>query len=208
MKVEQMVGVITGDLIGSSSLTDEQKNHVATELNRYLTDNPEILMPLQFFRGDSFQVMVVKEKSARIAVFTEAIIYAATGTRARLSIGIGGVSKITPDNVLTSEGEAFNLSGHQVDGMKEEGRLLKIAMNNRQFQPIFSSAFHLAENIIWGWKPGQAAVIAQIPFTKTQKEIAEKLNISGAAVSKAIKTSNWSSIEDFLNGFEETIKEF
>lgn len=208
MKVGQVVGIITGDLIGSSSLTDEQKNHVTLELNRYLTNNPEILMPLQFFRGDSFQVMVLKEKAARIAVFTEAIIYATTGKWARLSIGIGGVSKITSDNVLTSEGEAFNLSGHQMDGMKEEGRLLKIAVNNPQFQPIFSAAFHLAETIICGWKPGQAAVIAQIPFTKTQKEIAKKLNISGAAVSKAIKTSNWTSVENFLNGFEETIKEF
>lgn len=207
MNVEQIVGVITGDLVGSSSLTDEQKNQAATELNRYLTNNPEILMPMRFFRGDSFQVMVVKEKAARIAVFMETIIFAATGTWARLSIGIGGVSKISSGNVLTSEGEAFNLSGHQMDGMKEERRLLKIAINSRQFQPIFSAAFHLAENIILGWKPGQAAVIAQIPFTKTQKEIAKKLNISAAAVSKAIKTSNWSSIENFLTGFEETIKE-
>jgi hypothetical protein len=207
VKNKKIVGVITGDLINSSVLNDEQKNLLKSKLGRFTANNPEILLPLQFYRGDSFQLMVLKEKAARIAVIIEAIVFSTTGTWTRLSIGIGSVSKISPGNVLQSEGEAFQLSGHQMDKMKEEERLLKIALNNRRFQPILSATFHLAESIIWGWKPGQAAIIAQIPFAKTQKEIAGKLNISGAAVSKAIKASNWPSIENFLKGYEETIKE-
>lgn len=207
MKNEKTVGVITGDLINSSDLNSEQKSLLKLKLGHFTENNPEILLPFQFYRGDSFQLMVLKEKAARIAVMIEAIVFSTTGTWARLSIGIGSVSRISPGNVLQSEGEAFQLSGHQMDKMKEEGRLLKIALNNSRFQPILSATFHLAESIILGWKPGQAAIIAQIPFTKTQKEIAEKLNISGAAVSKAVKASNWSSIENFLNGYEQTIKE-
>jgi hypothetical protein len=207
VKKEKTVGIITGDIINSSLLNDEQKILLKSELDRFTTNNPEILLPLQFYRGDSFQLMVVKEKAARIAVFFQAIIFSATGTWARLSIGIGAVSKVIPENVLQSEGEAFQLSGHQIDKMKDEGRMLRISLNNKRFQPILSAAFYLTESIICGWKPGQAAVIAQIPFTKTQKEIAERLNISGAAVSKAIKTSNWLVIESFLNGYEETMKE-
>jgi hypothetical protein len=207
VKKEKTVGIITGDIINSSLLNDEQKILLKSELGRFTTNNPEILLPLQFYRGDSFQLMVVKEKAARIAVFFQAIIFSATGTWARLSIGIGAVSKVIPGNVLQSEGEAFQLSGHQIDKMKDEGRMLRISLNNKRFQPILSAAFYLTESIICGWKPGQAAVIAQIPFAKTQKEIAERLNISGAAVSKAIKTSNWLVIESFLNGYEETMKE-
>ena len=206
MKNVNIFGVITGDLIKSSSLNDEKKNLLRLELNRFLTDNPDILLPLQFYRGDSFQLMVKKEKVARIAIIIETIVYLTTGTWARLSIGIGSVSKMTQDNVLQSEGEVFQLSGHQMDKMKEEGRLLKIALNNNELLPILSAAIYLVESIIWGWKPGQIRIIAQLPFVKTQKEIAEKLNISGAAVSKAIKTSNWPSIDNFLNEFEETIK--
>lgn len=207
MKNKKTVGVITGDLINSSVLNSEQKNLLKSELERFSANNPEILLPLQFYRGDSFQLMIKKEKAARIAVIIEAIVFLITGTWARLSIGIGSVSKIYPGNVLQSEGEAFLLSGHQMDKMKEEDRMLKIAINGNEYQPILSSAFHLAESIIWSWKPGQVAVIAQIPFAKTQKEIAGKLNISEAAVSKAIKSSNWPVIENFLNGYEETIKE-
>lgn len=208
MKIKKnIVGVITGDLINSSSLNADQKNNLQVGLSNFLEKNPDVLLPIQFYRGDSFQLMVTKEKAAMITIIIEAIILSTTGTWARISVGIGTTSKITPCNVLQSEGEAFQLSGHQMDRMKEEGRLLKIAIDSRQFQPILAATFYLAESIIWNWKPGQASVIALIPTFKTQKEIAEKLNISGSAVSKALKSAKWPAIESFLNGYEETIKE-
>jgi hypothetical protein len=206
MNKQNIVGVITGDLINSSGLTKEQKTKMQTGLSGFLENNQDVLMPVQFYRGDSFQLMVKKERAAMITVIIEAIILSTTGTRARISIGIGTVSMTTPVNVLQSEGEAFQLSGHQLDKMKEEGRLLKIAVDSPQFQPILAATFYLAESIIWGWKPGQAAVISMIPACKTQKEIAEKLNITGAAVSKALKSGKWAAMDDFLNGYEETLK--
>lgn len=206
MNKQNLVGVITGDLINSSGLTKDQKINMQTGLSCFLENNQDVLMPVQFYRGDSFQLMVKKEKAALISVIIEAIILSTTGTRARISIGIGTISKNILGNVLQSEGEAFQLSGHQLDKMKEEGRLLKIAVDSLEFQPILAATFHLAESIIWSWKPGQAAVISMIPACKTQKEIAEKLNITGAAVSKALKSGKWAAIEGFLNGYEETLK--
>ncbi len=206
MNKQNIVGVITGDLINSSGLTKDQKINMQTGLSCFLENNQDVLMSVQFYRGDSFQLMVKKEKAAIISVIIEAIILSTTGTRARISIGIGTISKHISGNVLQSEGEAFQLSGHQLDKMKEEGRLLKIAVDSLQFQPILAATFHLAESIIWSWKPGQAAVISMIPACKTQKEIAKKLNITGAAVSKALKSGKWAAIEDFLKGYEETLK--
>jgi len=206
MKTNKIVGVITGDLINSSGLNVDQKNNLQIGLSYFLDNNPDVLLPIQFYRGDSFQLMVTKEKTALITIIIEAIVLSTTGTWARISVGIGTTSKIAPGNVLQSEGEAFQLSGHQMDTMKEEGRLMKITVVSTQFQPILGATFYLAESIIWNWKPGQASVIALIPTSKTQKEIAERLNITGAAVSKAIKNSNWPAIESFLNGYEETIK--
>ncbi len=176
------------------------------ELSSYFDNNQDVLLPVKFYRGDSFQLMVNKEKAAMAALMIEAILLNTAGTVARSSIGIGAVSIITPGDVLRSEGEAFLLSGHQLDKMKAEDRLMKLAINSVPFQPILSATFYLVESIVWGWKPGQASVIAQIPVCKTQKEIAERLNITGAAVSKAIKASNWPAIEEFLKGYEETIQ--
>lgn len=206
MKKQNIVGVITGDLINSSGLNADQKKNLQVGLSNFLENNLEVQLPIQFYRGDSFQLMVTKEKAAMIAVIIEAIILSTTRTWARISVGIGSTSKITPNNVLQSEGEAFQHSGHNMDKMKEEGRLLKIAIDSPQFQSILDATFYLAESIIWSWKPGQASVIALIPTCKTQKEIAEKLNISGSAVSKALKSAKWPAIERFLNGYEDTIK--
>lgn len=207
MKKQCKVGVITGDLINSSGLTENQKQTMQLGLSGFLENNPDVLQPIQFYRGDSFQLMVSKEKAAAMSVFIEAIILSTTGTRARISIGIGTFSKIDPSNVLQSEGEAFQLSGHQIDKMKEEGRLLKIAIDSPQFRPILAATFFLAERIILSWKPGQASVISMVPTCKTQKDIASKLGISGATVSKALKSGNWAAIESFLQGFEQTLKE-
>jgi hypothetical protein len=206
MKEQARVGVITGDLINSSGLTDDQKQNMQVGLSGFLENNPDVLLPVKFYRGDSFQLMVAKEKAARIAVLIEAIILSTTGTRARISIGIGSVSKIVTDNVLQSEGEAFQLSGHQIDKMKEENRLLKIAIDSKPFQPILSALFYLTESIVLNWKPGQAAVISMMPTGKTQKEIAGKLGISGAAVSKALKSGSWAAIQEFFQGYELTLK--
>lgn len=207
MKKQSKVGVITGDLINSSGLTEKQKQNMKLRLSCFLENNPDVLQPIQFYRGDSFQLMVLKEKAAAVSVFIEAIILSATGTRARISIGIGAVSKINQSNVLQSEGEAFQLSGHQIDKMKEEGRLLKIAIDSSLFQPILSASFYLAERIILSWKPGQASVISMVPTCKTQKDLAAKLGIAGATVSKALKSGNWAAIESFLQGYEQTLKE-
>ncbi len=207
MKKKSKVGVITGDLINSSGLTENQKQTMQMGLSGFLENNPDVLQPIQFYRGDSFQLMVSKEKAAAVSVFIEAIILSTTGTWARISIGIGTVSKIDPSNVLQSEGEAFQLSGHQIDKMKEEGRLLKLVVNSPQFQPILAATFYLAESIIWSWKPGQASVISMVPTCKTQKDIAAKLGVSGATVSKALKSGNWAAIESFLQGYEQTLKE-
>jgi hypothetical protein len=87
------------------------------------------------------------EKAALITIIIEAIILSNTGIWARMSVGIGATSKISHGNVLQSEGEAFQFSGHQLDKMKEEGRLLKIAIDSRQFQPILAATFYLAESI-------------------------------------------------------------
>lgn len=207
MKKQNKVGIITGDLVNSSGLTEDQKRNMQSGLLCFLENNPDVLLSIQFYRGDSFQLMVTKEKAAAIAVFIEAVILSTTGTWARISIGIGSVSKITPNNVLQSEGEAFQLSGHQIDKMKDEGRILKIAIDSVLLQSILAASFYLAESIIRNWKPGQASVISMVPTCKTQKDIATKLGISGAAVSKALKSGNWAAIESFLLGYEQTLKE-
>lgn len=206
VKRNKNIAVITGDLVASSEVTSNQFSCMNEELSNYLDSNPNVMLPFTFYRGDSFQLMVKAEKSAEVALTIQAIILWKTETWARMSIGIGTASKIEPGNVLQSEGEAFQLSGHQLDNMKAEGRLFKISTNSSKFQPMLDAAFHLAESMILSWKPGQASAIAMATQCKTQKEMAHRLNISEPAVSKALKSANWSAFDTFLRAYEATIK--
>jgi hypothetical protein len=206
VKKDKNIAVITGDLVASSKVSSNQFSFMNEELSKYLNNNPFVMLPLTFYRGDSFQLMVKAEKSAEVALTIQSIILWKTETWARISVGIGTVSKIETGNVLQSEGEAFQLSGHQLDNMKTEGRLFKLATNSPKYQPLLNAAFHLADSIISSWKPGQASAIAMATQYKTQKEIAQRLNISKPAVSKALKSANWPAFETFIRAYEETIK--
>jgi hypothetical protein len=206
VKKNKNIAVITGDLVASSEISSNQYSCMNEELSKYLGNNPFVMLPLTFYRGDSFQLMVIAEKSAEVALTIQSIILWKTETWARISIGIGTVSKIEPGNVLQSEGEAFQLSGHQIDNMKAEGRLFKIATNSPRHQPMLDVAFHLADSMISNWKPGQASTIAMATQCKTQKEMAQRLNISEPAVSKSLKSVNWPAFDTLLKGYEKTIK--
>ena len=205
MKREETFGVITGDLINSSTLSEELKSKLKEKLVNFTKNNQNVLLPLQFYRGDSFQLMCKKEKAVWLAVLIQSIIISTVNTLARISVGIGKVSAIHANDVLQSEGEAFLLSGHQLDEMKTEDRILRIAIDNAEIQPNLDIATLLAENIIKGWKPGQASVISTNPGSATQRIIATQLKISPAAVSKTLKASNWAAIEQYLNWVENIL---
>jgi hypothetical protein len=205
MKQDKIIGVITGDIINSSTLSEELKFQIKDELVNFTRNNQHVLLPIQFYRGDSFQLMCTKEKSVWLAVLIQSIIISTANTLARISIGIGKVSNIHANDVLQSEGEAFLLSGHQLDEMKADDRILKIAVDNAEILSNLDIATLLAENIIKGWKPGQASVISTNPGSVTQRIIAAQLKISPAAVSKTLKASNWAVIEKYLNWSENIL---
>src|SRR5665648_152611 len=205
MKQNEIVGVITGDLIDSSGLNEEFWSLLKDKLEGFTKSTPHVLLPLQFYRGDSFQLMCVSEKAAWLAVMIQSIIISTVNTFARISIGIGEVSRSYEDDVLQSDGEAFTLSGHQLDEMKAEDRILKIAVNKPGIQPNLDITTLLAENIIKDWKPGQASVISMNPAEEMQRNIAARLKISPAAVSKTLKASKWPAIEQYLIWYEHTI---
>ncbi len=206
MNRHKIIGVITGDLIKSSSLNETQKEELKVRLENFTGNCNDVILPLQFYRGDSFQLMCTKEKAAWLAIFIQAIIISTAETMARISIGIGTISKLHPKDVLQSEGEAFLLSGHQLDEMKSQGRILKIVVNHPEIQPSLDITLLLTETIIADWKPGQASVLSMIPQAETQRDIAEKLNISQAAVSKTLKSSKWEAIRQYLAWYENFIK--
>lgn len=204
--MKKIVAVITGDLINSSGLNDDQKKQVKEKLEGLFVTSDFVVLPLQFYRGDSFQLLCTKEKAAWAALMIEAVLISITGTMARISIGIGSESKLHETDVLQSEGEAFTLSGQNLDAMKADNRTMVINSNNKEFQDRLAFVFKLIENIVAEWKPGQASVVALKLQEDKQKDIAARLEISPAAVSKTLTSAKWHLIEEFLGWYETVIE--
>ncbi|MES2882397.1 MAG: hypothetical protein V4676_09635, partial [Bacteroidota bacterium] len=121
----QKVSVITADIVNSTQLTKAEIKKLATVLGLVFKD-----YQYEFFRGDSFQVLVKKPVdalsvllAARLAAMKLLPAETVPFTDIRASIGIGNVKM--PVRVLqTATGEAFVLSGRSFDKMRKEERLI------------------------------------------------------------------------------------
>ena len=111
----------------------------------------------------------------------------------RISIGIGEVS-YRGKNVLNSDGEAFHLSGRNIDQMKS-GDLLSIKTPDDEKNTAIQVLLNFMNKIIIEWSFAQAEVIYLLLEGKTQQEIADELSLSQPSVNSRIKLANWKDIE-------------
>lgn len=116
-------GIITGDLVNSTNIAAEHWQTVIDSLNAVVKDfSQNTSMKFEMYRGNSFQVVVESAQlSIAIAIALRAKLKASTpdkldGWDARVSVGIGEMS-YESDNIVTSVGEAFRLSGRAFDNL-------------------------------------------------------------------------------------------
>lgn len=177
-------GIITGDLVNSSNIAAEYRQTVIDGLNAVVRDFSSVTpIKLEMFRGDSFQVVVDSiRQTMTVAIALRAKLKASTPDKldawdARLSVGIGEVS-YESDNIITSDGEAFRLSGRAFDNLGK--KRLAIATSNSELNNLAELNTRFADDIVSALTIRQARVVYHSLLfpQKTQKEMAEDLNMS------------------------------
>lgn len=219
-----ILGVITGDIVKSGAIKNENREYLLTvlkstflEINKCILKEPEL--PFEIFRGDSFQAIIKKPEltllvSMLIRCKLRSIDINNTRNRhsfkknwdARIAIGIGGID-YTANKTIESDGQAFQLSGKTLDGMKDTEHCLKINTAWNDVNAEMNVAFAFADAIISDWSIFQAEAFYNILLTNaTQKEISENLNISKVAIHLRLKTGKLECINLFKNRFENLIR--
>ncbi|MCR5180939.1 MAG: hypothetical protein K6C30_06970 [Bacteroidaceae bacterium] len=186
-------GVLTGDLINSTNIAVEWRQRVVDALNACVTDFlPQSPVKIEMYRGDSFQVVVDNpELSLAVAVALRAKLRASTPAKkdiwdARISVGIGEVS-FESDNIVTSDGEAFRLSGRTFDAMGK--KKLTITTPWSELNNAMELVTRFADDVVSSWTVKQAIVAYHsLLFPKTQKEMAADLGLT-----KQNFNSHWTS---------------
>lgn len=204
--------IITGDIVDSTKLTLEEREVMLSSLKAI----PEVLNPLQtdlsieIFRGDGFQIGVANVVSALTAAIVvrawlKSIPLGKHILDARLAVGIGNIN-FSSDSLSTSDGEAFQLSGRLLDGMRKSRLEIETPWNSVNDELRLSTAF--ADDIISSWSRRQCeTIIPSLLTTKSHSEIAQTMSVSRQMVDKALKAAKEDLITSYIKRYQKLITE-
>lgn len=211
-KNKKMVGVITGDFINSTKGDDLWRRKMLTIVENVVGEVYARCgnIQLEFFRGDSFQILVEQpEKALRVAVLLRAAIRSRTLPEspfiwdARLAVGVGKVS-FRSEYLAKSSGQAFLYSGKTLDTMKNERLAVKTTW--KSVDEEFSVSTPFADDILSNWTVRQADLAYDsMLFDVSQFRMAVDRDMSAQNVSKILKAARVELIKNYLNRFENLI---
>jgi hypothetical protein len=202
--------VVTGDVIGSTKLAkvERQKLFRALEEEFSLLKNIDIAKSdFEIFRGDGFQV-ICEPKDALFLMLTikskvRSIILGRkdVATDARLVAGIGRI-EYPSNTVLSSDGEAYRLSGKNLDNLDEDLDLLIVTPNPFINRELYVEMY-LINTIIKDWTENMAEIVNLAIKGNNQDEISKIIGVSQPSVSKSLKAAKWDAVKVLLNRYKE-----
>lgn len=207
-----MVGVITGDFVNSTKGDDLWRRKMLSIVDDVVGETGRVCgsMQLEFFRGDSFQILVEQpEKALRVAVLLRAALCNRTSEDcpfiwdARMAIGVGKLT-YKSEKLAKSSGNAFIYSGRTLDTMKNERLAIKTDWEGVNDE--FSVSTPFADDIISNWTVRQADLVYDyLLYDVSQFRMAVERDISAQNVSKILKAAKVELIKNYLLRFERVI---
>lgn len=212
--------VLTGDIVGSSELPRAARSSLPGLIKRtvkalreeYTADIPH---PVDLFRGDSWQLVVIPPRRAfRIALSFRASLRHGSGASrldTRIGIGIGTVDFINPTRVSQSDGEAFRRSGAALEGLGRRGRRMALAVPAEHQSDAtrgLDVIFGLVDALSKQWTARQALAVHGALRGQTQEEIGSEWQpepITQQAVAQHLDAAGWNAIDEAIELFEAII---
>lgn len=206
---------LTGDIVRSSRMTPEQFQSVKETLKKAVAQldwvktqsgQPAVTGTIDFYRGDGWQLLLNDPRTAlRVCLYLCARLKADCTAQTRIAVGIGTVSKIEPNAISTSTGQAFELSGSALDDLKPLKRMtLAFPYYTENKYDSLISVFELCDAICQKWTPKQSEAVSWALQGFNQSEIAEKVNppVKPQSVGQQLKSACWHAIEPALKRAE------
>lgn len=209
--MDNIKGVITGDIIESSAIQIKYRDFLLESI-RGIADELFVIEPIniEFFRGDSFQMVIdTPENAMKIAVLLRAGLKSHTPNEcknpwdARLSLGVGTIS-YHANNIVLSDGEAFQYSGRELDEMGKRRLIVKTRWSDVNEELQVSTAF--ADEVISSWSvPQSQATYQALLYNTSQKEIAHKFQKSAQNISKLLGAAKINLIQMYIDRYHKLI---
>ncbi|MEO8710911.1 MAG: SatD family protein [Parafilimonas sp.] len=196
--------IITGDMIASAKYTPVQRKKFQNRLNAFIKkiSSSYTDFKAEQFRGDSLQCILTKNKTAALRIALSLYCYlAAEDFKMRQSIGVGEVN-FTGNNIITSDGTAFRLSGENIDELKKRNELISIAFEEASFNEEWKVHSTSLNYFLERLSNAQAEALYLQLQNARQEEIAKALHISQPSVHQRLQAAGWTVINRMLQRFE------
>lgn len=196
--------VITADIVASTHLSKALLETLLKKLRETLTPYPH-----EFYRGDSFQVLVQDPQDAfdvllKLRIDAMKLLPEETSppNDIRASIAIGPV-QLPVEKIGTATDEAFVLSGRAFEQLKSPQRLLITAVNaNKTVDAAFRLLANFTDFIFERMTAKQAEVVYELLHQKTQTEAAAALKKAQATVHKHAQAAGWPALEKLIGDYK------
>lgn len=218
-----MLAILSGDLINSTQLGENGFNKISQRLKEefkaFKTQFPSEQIIFSQYRGDSFQGVVENPLLAfSIALQLKALINSFTdGSHSaknrlpmldvRISIGIGQ-AKYLENDLPSSNGEAFQLSGRTLDTMKSDEKTMALTTTVHEVNKTYEVLFKFLDATTARWSIASAETVYYLLQNFKEQEIATKVDRSQAAINHRKKAAGWDEIKILLDYYPQTIKKY
>ena len=200
-----MIAVITGDIIASRLVLDQDKWLVPL---KSLFNNWGIRSKdWELERGDFFQVEVNNPLDAlKKALQIKALIKKVEPLDVRMAIGIGQKT-YSGESISESNGEAFIYSGEKFDSLDKENITLGIKTTWEEFDEEMNLYLKLAGTFMNKWSVSSAELMEIVlkEANITQDEIGKRLGIKQNSVSGRWNRANVNEILEVEKMFRKKI---
>jgi hypothetical protein len=200
-----MTSIITGDIINSRSLKDQQiwLNPLKQLFNQY-GKTPKTW---EIFRGDSFQIEIDQPAdSLRCAIKIKACIKTIKDLDVRMAIGIGEKAHAAR-KVSESNGEAFIYSGETFETLKKIKKNMAVKTPWRALNEELNIMINLGAIAMDKWPPVAAELVLQTLMHESlsQKELSEVISKPQSSISEGQKRAHFNEIMELEAYYSKTI---
>jgi hypothetical protein len=199
--------VITADIVNSSSMGKKSYDLIVSRLKKILSAEK---VKSHFYRGDSFQCYLADPYTAfRFALNLRTaakVIVTDSGeeTDLKISLGIGSIE--TPViKINEAMGEAFIISGRELDNLEIEGRRFIITSENSGLNIAFDTISIFTDYLFKKLTLKQAEVLKYLLKNNTQQQIARKLKKTQSTVNRHVQALGWKEFEHLIENYNKCI---